>query len=79
MSHPVPCPSPLAPYSELIRNVFSPENSLSVSFIQMLKAFHPVAILLISAAFKIQSEWMDVELGWVRREGLTGWAFGDQA
>jgi hypothetical protein len=28
---------------------------LSVSFIQMLKAFHPVAILLISAAFKIQS------------------------
>ncbi|KAG7530729.1 hypothetical protein FFLO_04837 [Filobasidium floriforme] len=29
--------------------------SLSVSFIQMLKAFHPVAILLISAAFKIQN------------------------
>lgn len=31
-------------------------SRLSVSFIQMLKAFHPVAILLISAAFKIQSE-----------------------
>lgn len=31
-------------------------NSLSVSFIQMLKAFHPVAILLISAAFRIQSK-----------------------
>lgn len=28
--------------------------SLSVSFIQMLKAFTPVAILLISAMFKLQ-------------------------
>lgn len=28
--------------------------TLSVSFIQMLKAFNPVAILLISFAFKIQ-------------------------
>ena len=28
--------------------------SLSVSFIQMLKAFNPVAILMISFAFKLQ-------------------------
>ena len=30
------------------------EYSLSVSFIQMLKAFNPVVILLISFAFRLQ-------------------------
>lgn len=30
------------------------DHSLSVSFIQMLKAFNPVVILLISFAFRLQ-------------------------
>lgn len=32
----------------------APARSLSVSFIQMLKAFNPVVILLISFAFRLQ-------------------------
>lgn len=37
-----------------LSSIYADKTRLSVSFIQMLKAFTPVAILLISALFKIQ-------------------------